>query len=62
MCINDLAAGVKCNDKPFADDTSLLTFVEDTNSSASDDLEYFRGRNFREQKVSREEKTAKLRA
>ena len=34
--INDLAADVKCNVKLFADDTSLFTVVEDSNSAASD--------------------------
>ena len=34
--INDLAAGVKCNIKLFADDTSLFTVVEDQNSAAND--------------------------
>ena len=34
--INDLATDVKCSVKLFADDTSLLTVVEDTASSASD--------------------------
>ena len=34
--INDLAAGVKCNIKLFADDTSLFTVVEDSNSAAND--------------------------
>ena len=35
--INDLAAiGLKCNVKLFADDTSLFTVVEDSNSAAND--------------------------
>ena len=43
--INDLAADVKCNVKLFADDTSLFTVVEDSNSAANDmnhDLELIR--------------------
>ena len=43
--INDLAAEVKCNVKPFADDTSLFTVVEDLDSAANDmnhDLELIR--------------------
>ena len=34
--INDLAAGVRCNVKLFADDTSLFTVVEDSNTAAND--------------------------
>ena len=34
--INDLAVGLKCNVKLFADDTSLFTVVEDSNSAAND--------------------------
>ena len=34
--INDLAVGLKCNDKLFADDTSLFTVVEDSNTAAND--------------------------
>ena len=34
--INDLGADVKCNVKLFADDTSLFTVVEDSNSAAND--------------------------
>ena len=34
--INDLAVGLKCNVKLFADDTSLFTVVEDSNTAASD--------------------------
>ena len=43
--INDLAADVECNIKLFADDTSLFTVVEDSNTAASDinhDLELIR--------------------
>ena len=43
--INDLAADVRCNVKLFADDTSLFTVVEDSNTAASDmnhDLELIR--------------------
>ena len=36
MYINDLAVGLKCNVKLFADDTSLLTVVEDPNTAAND--------------------------
>ena len=36
MYINDLAIGLKCNVKLFADDTSLFTVVEDSNTAASD--------------------------
>ena len=35
-CINDLAVGLKCNVKSFADDTSLFTVVEDSNTAAND--------------------------
>ena len=34
--INDLAVGLKCNVKLFADDTSLFTKVEDPNTVAND--------------------------
>ena len=34
--INDLAVGLKCNVKLFADDTSLFTVVEDSNTAAND--------------------------
>ena len=34
--INDLAVGIKCNVKLFADDTSLFTVVEDPNTAAND--------------------------
>ena len=34
--INDLAIGLRCNVKLFADDTSLFTVVEDSNTAASD--------------------------
>ena len=34
--INDLAVGLKCNVKLFADDISLFTVVEDLNTAASD--------------------------
>ena len=34
--INDLAVGLKCNVKLFADDTSLFTVVQDPNTAASD--------------------------
>ncbi len=43
--INDLTAGLKCNVKLFADDTSLFTVVEDSNIAATDmnhDLELIR--------------------
>ena len=43
--INDLTADLKCNVKLFADDTSLFTVVEDSNTSADDmnhDLELIR--------------------
>ena len=33
--INDLAVGLKCNVKLFADDTSLFTVIEDSNSAAN---------------------------
>ena len=36
MYINDLTADLKCNVKLFADDTSLFTVVEDSNSAAND--------------------------
>ena len=36
MSINDLAVGLKCNVKLFADDTSLFTVVEESNTTASD--------------------------
>ena len=36
MYINDLAVGLKCNVKLFADDTSLFTEVEASNAAASD--------------------------
>ena len=36
MYINDLAIGLRCNVKLFADDTSLFTVVEDSNTAASD--------------------------
>ena len=41
--INDLTADLKCNVKLFADDTSLFTIVQDSNTAASDmnhDLEW----------------------
>ena len=34
--INDLAVGLKCNAKLFANDTSLFTVVEDSNTAAGD--------------------------
>ena len=34
--INDLAVGLKCNVKLYADDTSLFTVVEDSNAAAND--------------------------
>ena len=34
--MNDLAVGLKCNVKLFADDTSLFTVVEDSNTAAND--------------------------
>ena len=34
--INDLAVGLKCNVKLFADDTSLFTVVEDSHTAAND--------------------------
>ena len=34
--INDLAVGLKCNVKLYADDTSLFTVVEDSNTAAKD--------------------------
>ena len=34
--INDLTADLKCNVKLFADDTSLFTVVENTNTAAND--------------------------
>ena len=43
--INDLSQILKCNVKPFADDTSLFTIVKDTNAAASDmnhDLDHIR--------------------
>ena len=43
MYINDLSKDLKCNVKLFADDTSLFTVVEDSNTAASDmnhDLEW----------------------
>ena len=36
MYINDLAVGLKCNVKLFADDTSLFTVVEDSITAAND--------------------------
>ena len=36
LYINDLAIGLRCNVKLFADDTSLFTVVEDSNTAASD--------------------------
>ena len=36
MHVNDLAIGLKCNVKLFADDTSLFTVIEDSNTAASD--------------------------
>ena len=36
MYINDLAVGLKCKVKLFADDTSLFTAVEDSNAAAND--------------------------
>ena len=36
VCMNDLAVGLKCNVKLFADDTSLFTVVEDPNTAAND--------------------------
>ena len=36
VSINDLAVGFKCNVKLFADDTSLFTVVEDSNTAAND--------------------------
>ena len=36
MYINDLAVGLKCNVKLFADDTSLFTVVEDSTTAAND--------------------------
>ena len=36
MYINELAVGLKCNVKLFADDTSLFTVVQDPNTAASD--------------------------
>ena len=34
--INDLTENLKCNVKLFADDTSLFTIVQDSNTAASD--------------------------
>ena len=34
--IHDLAVGLKCNVKLFADDTSLFTVAEDSNTAAND--------------------------
>ena len=34
--INDLAIGLKCNFKLFADDASLFTVVEDCSTAAND--------------------------
>ena len=34
--ISDLTVGLKCNVKLFADDTSLFTVVEDSNTAAND--------------------------
>ncbi len=34
--INGLTAGLRCNVKLFADDTSLFTIVKDTNAAVSD--------------------------
>ena len=34
--INDLAVGLKCDFKLFADDTSLFTVVKDSNTAAND--------------------------
>ena len=36
MHMIDLAVGLKCSFKLFADDTSLFTVVEDPNTSAND--------------------------
>ena len=36
MYINDLAAGLKCNGKLFADDTSSFTVVKEPNTAESD--------------------------
>ena len=36
MYINDLAVGLKCNVKLFADDTSLFTVVKEPNTAAND--------------------------
>ena len=36
MYINDLTADLKCNVKLFADDTSLFTVVENSNTAAND--------------------------
>ena len=36
MYVNDLAIVLKCNVKIFADDTSLFTVVEDSNTAAND--------------------------
>ena len=36
VCINDLNEYLRCNFKLFADDTSLFTVVQDSNSAASD--------------------------
>ena len=43
--INDLTEDLRCNVKLFADDTSLFTVVQDSNSDANDmnhDLELIR--------------------
>ena len=45
--INDLTENSKCKVKLFADDTSLFTMVQDSNTAASDmnhDLELLRNR------------------
>ena len=36
MYINDLTEDLKCNVKLFADDTSLFTVVQDSDSAAND--------------------------
>ena len=38
--INDLAVGLKCNVKLFADSTSLFTVVEDYSNTAANDLNH----------------------
>ena len=38
--INDLAVGLKCNFKLFADDTSLFTVVEDSTNTAANDMNH----------------------